>query len=171
MPEPASIRRVFDGRHVKVDEEGWPGVGIWEVVRPLDAAAVLAITPQEEALLVRQFRPPVRETLLEIPAGLLDVDGETPERCATRELLEETGFRAVSIEPLTAYHASAGHSSERVHVFVARTGAVPDARPEPGIEVVRMAFPQLVDQVRGGLVRDVKTALAVLLADAGAAAG
>jgi ADP-ribose pyrophosphatase len=171
MPEPAGSRRVFDGRHVHVDEEDWPGVGTWEVVRPLDAAAVLAITPGGDAVLVRQFRPPVRDHLLEIPAGLLDVAGESPEECARRELFEETGFRAASIEPLTTYVASPGHSSERVHVFLARTEAAPEAGPERGIEVVLRPLAELADEARAGLLPDPKTALAVLLADARSAPG
>jgi 8-oxo-dGTP pyrophosphatase MutT (NUDIX family) len=169
--QPAASRRVFDGRHVRVDEEDWPGVGVWEVVRPLDAAAVLAITPDGDAVLVRQFRPPVRDHLLEIPAGLLDVEGETPEECARRELREETGFRATSIEPLTTYVASPGHSSERVHVFLARTDAEPEAEPEVGIEVVRRPLAVLAGEARRGGVPDPKTALALLLADARTAAG
>ncbi len=171
MPEPASTRRVFQGRHVTVDEEEWPGVGTWEVVRPLDAAAVLALTPEGDALLVRQFRPPARAEFLEIPAGLLDVDGESPERCAARELYEETGFRAGTIEPLTTYFASPGHSSERVSVFLARTRSEPHGEPEKGIEVIRRPLRELAVEARAGRVEDPKTALAVLLADAGRAAG
>jgi ADP-ribose pyrophosphatase len=171
MSGPEASRRVFDGRHVRVDEEDWPGVGTWEVVRPLDAAAVLALTPDGDAVLVRQFRPPVRDHLLEIPAGLLDIDGEGPEDCARRELLEETGFRAASIEPLTTYVASPGHSSERVHVFLARTEAEPEAEPEAGIEVVRLPLTALVGEARAGRLPDPKTALAVLLTDARSAAG
>ncbi|HET9672794.1 MAG TPA: NUDIX hydrolase [Actinomycetota bacterium] len=171
MAEPAASRRVYEGRHVRVDEEEWPGVGTWEVVRPLDAAAILALTPNLEAVLVRQFRPPVRGSLLEIPAGLLDVDDETPEDCARRELLEETGYRASWIEPLTTYFASPGHSSERVHVFLARTGARPEGEPEADLEVVRRPLSELVAEARGGGIRDPKTSLALLLAAAGAPAG
>jgi ADP-ribose pyrophosphatase len=166
MREPASTRRVFDGRHVKVDEEEWSDVGTWEVVRPLDAVAVLALTPEGDALLVRQFRPPARTTLLEIPAGLLDVEGESPERCAARELFEETGFAAGSIEPLTTYLASPGHSSERVTVFLARTRSEPEGAPEAGIELVRRPLDELVAEARAGRVQDPKTALALLVADA-----
>jgi ADP-ribose pyrophosphatase len=171
VPEPASTRPLFDGRHVRVDEEEWPGLGTWEVVRPLDAAAVLPLTPEGDALLVRQFRPPARTALLEIPAGLLDVDGESPEGCAIRELHEETGFRAESIELLTTYFASPGHSTERVSIFLARTGSAPDGQPEPGIELVRRPLAELVVEARAGRLEDPKTALAVLLAAARPVAG
>ena len=171
MPRPAASRRVFDGRHVRVDEEDWPEVGIWEVVRPLDAAGVVALTPSGDVLLVRQFRPPVRRAVLEIPAGLLDVDGEEPSGCAERELLEETGYRATSIDPLATFHPSAGHSSELVHLFLARTDDRPVRSTEEGLELVRRPFPDAVAEARAGRIVDAKTALALLLADARSTAG
>ena len=171
MPEPASSRLVFRGRHVRVDEEDWPGIGSWEVVRPLDAVAVLPITPSGDVLLVRQFRPPVRHAVLEVPAGLLDVDGEDPRDGAERELLEETGFRATSLEPLAGYHPSVGHSSEYVHLFLARTEAAPVDPPEEGLELVRRPFRDAVVEARAGRMEDAKTALALLLTDARTAAG
>jgi ADP-ribose diphosphatase len=166
MPEPAGSRPLFEGRWVRVDEEEWPGLGAWEVVRTLDAAGVLPITPQGEALLVRQFRPPVRHVVTEIPAGLLDVEGEDAQTCAARELYEETGFRPASLEFLAGYHPSAGHSAEYVHLFVALTRPEPEGEPEEGIELVRRPLADLVAEAREGRIEDAKTALALLLAAA-----
>jgi ADP-ribose pyrophosphatase len=171
MPEPAASRPVFRGRHVRVDEEDWPGVGSWEVVRPLDAVCVLPITPSRDVLLVRQFRPPVRDVVLEAPAGLLDVEGEDPETCAERELVEETGFRHVWLDRLGGVNTSVGHSSEFVHLFLARTEEEPVGSPESDIELVRRPFAEMVQEARAGNVRDVKTAILLLLADARTAAG
>ncbi|HEX6398843.1 MAG TPA: NUDIX hydrolase [Actinomycetota bacterium] len=171
MSEPASARRAFDGRHVRVDQEEWPGIGTWEVVRPLDAVCVLPVTPSGDVVLVRQFRPPVRRHVLELPAGLLDVDGEDPETCAVRELEEETGYRAVSIRPLAELHPSVGHSSELVHLFLARIGTEPEGPPEEGIELVRRPLAEAAAEARAGRIADMKTALALLLADEGPAAG
>jgi 8-oxo-dGTP pyrophosphatase MutT (NUDIX family) len=166
MPEPAGSRPLFEGRWVRVDEEDWPGVGAWEVVRTPDAAGVLPITPEGEALLVRQFRPPVRHVVTEIPAGLLDVEGEDAQACAARELYEETGFRHASLEFLAGFHPSAGHSAEFVHLFLAQTLPEPEGEPEDGIELTRVPFSELVAEALAGRLEDVKTALAVLLADA-----
>jgi ADP-ribose pyrophosphatase len=166
MPDPAGSRALFEGRWVRVDEENWPGVGVWEVVRPPDAAGVLPITPEGDVLLVRQFRPAVRHVVTEIPAGLLDVDGEDARSCAARELFEETGFRHTSLESLTGYHPSAGHSAEFVHLFWAWTRSEPEGEPEEGIELIRVSFAEIVEDARGGRLEDAKTALAVLLADA-----
>ena len=171
MPEPVASRPLFEGRWVRVDEEEWPGTGAWEVVRTRDAAGVLPITPEGDALLVRQFRPAVRHAVLEIPAGLLDVEGEDARSCAVRELYEETGFRHVSLTFLTGFHASAGHSAEFVQLFLARTLSEPEGEPETGIELVRVPFADVVVEARAGRIEDAKTALALLLADAGTTSG
>lgn len=162
---------MFRGHHVSVDEEDWPGVGPWEVVRPLDAVGVVPLTPSGDVLLVRQFRPPVRQEVLEIPAGLLDVDGEEPRDCAERELLEETGYRAASLDRLAGFHPSVGHSSEFVHLFLARTEEQPVRSPEEGLHLVSRRFREAVADARDGRIPDAKTALALLLADARTTAG
>jgi ADP-ribose pyrophosphatase len=156
---------------VRVDEEDWPGVGTWEVVRTRDAACALPITPDGDVLLVRQFRPAVRRHVLEAPAGLLDVEGESPEACAVRELFEETGYRHSSLEAMAEIHTSVGHSSELVHLFLARIESEPRGKPEGGIELVRMTFAEAVAGTRSGDIVDAKTALALLLADGGTGAG
>jgi ADP-ribose pyrophosphatase len=171
MPEPGRSLPLYRGRWLRVDGEEWPGVGYWEIVRPLDAACVLALTPSGEALLVRQFRVAARRSFLEIPAGLLDVDGEEASACAARELREETGYEPESIEPLASVHSSPGYSTERIHIFLARTSEDPLAEPEEGIELVRRPFSELVAEARAGELEDAKTALAVLLADARQGAG
>lgn len=171
MAEPAVSRPVFRGRWVQVDEEEWPGVGTWEVVRTHDAAAVLPITPTGDAILVRQFRPGARRVIAEIPAGLLDVDGEEPGACAARELFEETGYRHESIAWIAGVHLSPGSSTEFIHLFVARTRAEPEGTPEEGIELVRRPLAEVRNEARAGRIEDAKTAIALLLADARTAEG
>jgi ADP-ribose diphosphatase len=151
---------------VRVDEEEWPGIGTWEVVRPLDAACVLPLTPDGEVLLVSQFRPAIRRSIVEVPAGLLDAAGEDPADCAARELYEETGYRHGSIEPMAEVYPSPGSWAEHVHIFLGRTRAEPEGQPEAGIELVRRSFADMVAEARAGRVEDAKTALALLLADA-----
>ncbi len=165
-PEPEGSRIAYEGGWVRVDVEEWPNMGSWEVVRRPHASGVLAITPAGDVLLVKQFRPPIRQVLTEIPAGLLDVDGEDALTCAARELFEETGYRHRAIEALGGYYSSAGSSDEYVHLFVARTMSEPDGLPEAGIEVVRMPFEGMTETARAGRVRDGKTAMALLLAAA-----
>ncbi len=154
-----------------MDEEEWPGIGTWEVIRPKDAACVLPLTPEGDVLLVRQFRAAARRPILEVPAGLLDVEGEDPMSCAARELFEETGYRPASMELLARVHPSPGLSTELIHVFLAMTGAEQDGPAETGIELVRAPFNEMVAEARDGRLDDAKTTLALLLADARTPAG
>jgi ADP-ribose pyrophosphatase len=168
MPEePASSEVVFEGAVFSVVRERWPGIGHpYDVVRHVGAAGVLPVTPEGDVLLVRQFRPPIRGSLLEIPAGLLDVEGEDAVGCAARELREETGYRHRSIEFLGGVYTTAGFSNEYVHLFWARTEPEPEGPPEAGIELVRRPLAEMAMGSRAGRVRDAKTALALLLAEA-----
>jgi ADP-ribose pyrophosphatase len=165
-PQPESTEVVFSGGHLTVSVEHWPGGVRWETVRPYDAAAVLPVTPDGTVLLVRQFRPAVRRTLTEIPAGLLDVDGEDAVTCAARELFEETGYRHQTIEFLGGTYPAPGFSSGYVHLFVATTRAEPEAAPEDGIELVPAPLSAMIEAARAGRVRDAMTTLALLLAAA-----
>jgi ADP-ribose pyrophosphatase len=163
---PDSSEVVFEGTVFTVARERWPGSERpYDVVRHVGAAGVLPLTPGGDVLLVRQFRPPVRRSLVEIPAGLLDVAGEDPATCAARELLEETGYRHATIEPLGDVLTTAGFSDELVHLFWATTEPEPTGIPEPGIELVRRPLAEMVTAARAGLVPDAKTALALLMAE------
>jgi ADP-ribose pyrophosphatase len=163
--EPRAIERVFAGAVLTLELEDWGQSFRHEVVRHPGAAGVLPITPEGDVLLVRQFRPAVRSSLIEIPAGLLDVRDEDALTCAARELFEETGYRHETIEFLGGYYSTAGFSDEYVHLFVARTRPAPDAEPEDGITLVREPRDAMVAAARAGKVRDVKTALALLMAE------
>jgi len=163
VAEPTTTRTVHDSPYVRVDVESWPGLGEWEVVKQPGASAVLPVTPDGQALLVRQFRPPIRDRLIEIPAGMLDVEEENPLSCAARELVEETGYRHHSIEFLGGVFVSPGTTDHYVHLFWALTEHRPVSEPEPGIELVRRPLGDMVVAARGGRVRDAKTSLALLL--------
>ena len=176
MPEaeagPRASRDVFRGKLVSLAVEAWPG-GDREVVHHPGACAVVAVTPGGEVLLVRQFREPVRQTLLEIPAGIFDVQGEGAMDCAVRELLEETGHRAETLEPLATLLTSPGFADERIEVFLARASEDPVAgTAEPGLEVVRLPLEEAVKAIASGAITDAKTVAGLLLArDRGALAG
>jgi 8-oxo-dGTP pyrophosphatase MutT (NUDIX family) len=163
---PIATRTAWSGRYLSVDLERWDDHGEFEVVHKHHAVGVVPLTPDHDVLLVRQFRPPVRDVLLEIPAGLLDVDGEDALSCATRELFEETGFRHETIEFMGGCFLSPGFTDEYMHLFWARTSSTPDADPEEGIELVRMPFARAVAAAKDGKVRNVSTALALLMAAA-----
>lgn len=83
------------------------------------AAAVVPFVSDKELIMVRQYRYALGRETLEIPAGKID-RGETPEECIKRELIEETGFRAQSIEWLYTYAPAIGYSNELIHLYVSR---------------------------------------------------
>ena len=156
------VERVYEGPIFRVEVLRWPGK-TRDVVRALGASAVLPLTAGGEVVLVRQEREAVGERLVEIPAGLLDVEGESPEAAARRELEEETGHRAGSIEPLGRIHTSPGFVDEVCHLFLARD-CTPRDEPEEGIEVVVLPFDEAVAMVERGEITDSKTVAALLLA-------
>jgi ADP-ribose pyrophosphatase len=159
--EPSGSVEVFNGHLIRVVVESWPQ-GRRELVRHPGAAAVVAFAG-DDVVLVRQIRQSIREETLEIPAGILDVPGETPAECAARELGEETGFRAEAVEQLGSVHTSLGFTDERIELFTCR--AIRDGEPQDeGVAVVTMPFAAALDAVRKGHIMDAKSALALLLA-------
>jgi len=134
------------------------------VIRNRRAAA--GIVPADDVgniLLVQQWRHPVQKLLWSVPAGAVD-DGESPVQAARRELWEEAGCRASTVEPLRAYHPSVGVSSQTYHLFVAR-GLVFPGKPDPGEIVATDWFSrrQINAMIDDGEVQDGLSLTALLL--------
>lgn len=161
--EQVPTRHAYAGRIIRVEVQSRPE-GQYDIVRHPGSAAVVPITPEGDVLLVRQLRPAVGQSLVEVPAGLLDQREEDALSCAVRELFEETGYRHETIDFLGGCFPSPGYTDEYVHLFLATTRAEPEGSPEEGVELVRRPFDQMVAAARAGRVRDAKTALALLLA-------
>lgn len=127
------------------------------VIHP-GAVVILPLFSNQELLMIRQKRFAVGESLLELPAGTLEAD-ENPVDCANRELLEETGYRAGRIEPLTTFYTSPGILSEVMHAFVARelahVGQNLDETEQ--IDVEPMTLSKVTELLRTGQLRDAKT--------------
>ncbi len=120
--EIVSTELVFKGRIWNVVSEAFrysDGILVRDFVRHPGAVAVIALNSSNEILMVRQYRHPVRKLLWEIPAGLLDIPGESFEQAARRELREETSFDARSLEHLITFHTSPGGNDETITVFLA----------------------------------------------------
>ncbi len=92
---------------------------IRDCVQTKDAVVVLAITENSEVIFVNQLREVIGEETLELPAGLIE-QNELPINTAIRELEEETGYIANSIEPLIDVFSSCGYTDEKVYIFVAK---------------------------------------------------
>ena len=90
-----------------------------EFVSHPGAVAVVAVNNRDEILMIKQYRHPVKQFLWEIPAGLLDVPGESLETAALRELHEETGYHANHLTHLIDFYTTPGGNSEMIRIFLA----------------------------------------------------
>jgi ADP-ribose pyrophosphatase len=144
----------FDGAVWNVRRERFE-YGDHELVREYvehpGAVAVLPIDDQERVLLIRQYRHPVRMRELELPAGLLDVEGENPLAAAQRELAEEADLQASEWSLLTDFFTSPGSNSEAIRVFLARglsaTPAFERTAEEADLELHWVSLDDAVDAV------------------------
>jgi ADP-ribose pyrophosphatase len=125
-------------------------VQLYHSVRTSDHVQILAMTPDGKIPLVSQFRPALETFTVELPAGLLD-PGETAEKTAARELLEETGFPAASIRFLGVHATEPGRLSSRTHSFFIETESrIAGFACEPGVEVRLVTPAELLGLVLDG---------------------
>ena len=135
-----------------------------EVCEHLGGVGVLPIDKDGNIILVRQYRYPYDEIMLEIPAGKLDHgEGESIADCGARELKEETGCTAGRLVPLGCVYPSPGFLTEVVHLFAALDLTEGEMQPDEDefVEVVRLPIAEVEQMVARDEIRDAKTALAL----------
>lgn len=162
---------VYVGRvmSLRADQVEMPGgrVAAREIVEHGGAVAIAAVDADDRLMLVHQYRHAVRRRLWELPAGLLDVDGEDPLETAKRELAEEAGLAAEEWSVLVDVVPSPGFSDESVRVYLAR-GITDIGRPVGGDDeeadlVTRwVSLPVAVRMVLSGTIVNGVSAAAVL---------
>lgn len=143
-----------------------------DVIRSPGAVGVLPLLFEDGAptvVFVRQYRGPLDQYVLEIPAGMRDVPEESLELTAERELIEEAGFSAGRLEYLTHFLSSAGMTDSVLHLYLA-TDLSPVARDVHGpeethMEVLRLPLAEAVEMVARGEINDAKTVIGLLLVD------
>lgn len=135
------------------------------------AVGVVALDDENRVVLVRQYRHALRTELWELPAGLIDVQGEPLVDAAARELAEEADLRADKWERLVDAHTSPGCSDERIRLFLARgLTEVPDHErhertfEEAGLTVHRVPLDEAVAMVRRGEITNAACVIGVLMA-------
>jgi len=166
-------RRVYTGRVISLDVDtvAFPNgtVGELEMVRHPGASAVVPFLDDPAGedpriLLIRQYRHASGGYLFEIPAGRLD-EGESPEKCAIRELREETGYSAATLEHLSSFFTTPGFTDERIHVFMA-IGLEPGDQALESDEILDLhptRISEALKRVSTGEVVDAKSMLGILL--------
>jgi ADP-ribose pyrophosphatase len=167
VEETISTKQIFDGHIVKLridTVETASGKTVdREIVEHGDVVAVVPIDEDDNVLLVKQYRKPVEQPLLEIPAGGVD-EGEDPLDSVARELQEEIGLIPRKIDKLGGFYTSPGYCTEYLHLYVA-TKLKPsrlEAEDTESIEVVKVPLSKVSEMINSGEINDAKSIVGLL---------
>jgi ADP-ribose pyrophosphatase len=156
--------RVFNVRRDRVEMPGGKEVTL-DVVEHRDAVTILPVDDQNRIWFVRQYRHPIGEEVLELPAGVVE-EGEPPETCALREIREEIGMAAGELTKIAYFYLAPGYSEEAMHVFLAR-----ELRPETlqadedeFLSVEQIEVEEAYRMAQAGQIKDAKTLAALFVA-------
>lgn len=127
------------------------------------AVVILPILSDSEVILIRNERMIINETLWELPAGTLEIN-EQPIDTAYREIVEETGFQAKFLAPLSEFYTTPGFCNEKIYAFVAKeleyVGQHLDENEKISVEV--LSWDKIISMIKEGIIHDGKT-MATLL--------
>ena len=158
---------LFEGRLFRVEqvEQTMPDATrhVRQIVRHPGAVVILPLLDDGRVCFVRNYRIAVEQTLIELPAGTLESD-EDPAETASRELAEETGYRAGRIKHLTTFCMSPGILDEQMHLYLAEALQPGPMALEPGEDIQPMlcTWDESLDMVRRGEIHDAKTLVGLL---------
>lgn len=130
------------------------------------ASAVLPITKDGKIILINQYRYPIQQEIIEVPAGKKDFPDEDGKDCVLRELEEETGLTSKKITKIQDFHSCIGYSSELIELFIAEDCTKVE-NPKTGdddefIEIMELSLSEVEDLVKEGKVTDSKTLVLLL---------
>ena len=149
-----------------VECESSPPGHLRQIIRHPGSVVIIPLVDEQHVCLIRNFRVSVGRTLIELPAGTRE-PGERAEATAARELAEETGYRARSLEPLTHFLPAPGILDEKMILYRAEgLSEGPPAR-ETGeqIENLVVSWKEAMAMVADGEIEDAKTLVGLLLVD------
>ncbi|HRH23865.1 MAG TPA: NUDIX hydrolase [Candidatus Magasanikbacteria bacterium] len=125
--------------------------GIWDYAhRENDIASIIAFTPDKKIVLIRQFRIPIGEYILQLPVGKIDKEDINPASAAEREFLEETGYVVDEVIPLSAYYSSPSLIDNKIHLFCgfnAKKFAETNHENAEDIEVVLCSKEEVLEKI------------------------
>ncbi|MCL5948556.1 MAG: NUDIX hydrolase [Actinobacteria bacterium] len=162
----------FAGTRISVVHMGITAPGgekyVREVVKHPGAVVIVPVSANGEVHLLRQYRAPVGENLVEIPAGTRDVPGEPPEQTAHRELKEELGLVADTLTLLGRVYNSPGFCTEETYIYLA-TGlhqyeAEREGPEEMYMEVLKLPLDEAIGLCTTGAIHDAQTIIGLMLA-------
>jgi ADP-ribose pyrophosphatase len=157
-----STRRIHEGRIINLREDvvllpsGRQAKR--EIVEHHGAVCIVPVLSDGRVVLVRQWRHPAADALLEVPAGGLEKD-EEPLEAARRELIEECGYRTSKITPLYTAFLAPGYSTELMYAYVAEELEAGETDPDEDENVAVEIYPldELMAMIYDGQIRDAKT--------------
>ena len=161
-----SSREIFQGRIVKlrVDTVSLPDgrESTREIIEHAGAVAIVALDNEGKIIMVRQYRKPVEQVLLEIPAGTMEAN-EDPLLCAQRELREETGYSAGSWQKILSYYSAPGFTDEYLHLYLATELSGGEVEPDEDefIETVSLPLQQAYQYIFEGQIKDGKSIIGI----------
>ena len=164
-----SSKIIYQGRllDVRRDEVRLPNgtTSIREWIKHPGAVCIIPCLPDNKIALIRQYRYPLQQEMIELPAGKLDKN-EIPEKCAMRELEEEIGYRAEKLTFLTNIHPAIGFADEVMGIYLAenliKTASNQDE--DEFLELIPTPLEKAVKMVWDGVITDVKTIIGILWA-------
>ena len=128
------------------------------------ASAIIPYISDDKIIMVRQYRYALKRETLEIPAGKID-EGESPEQCIKREMIEETGFDAGSIEWMYTYAPAVGYSNELIHIYkgkhLHKVDTTIDSSEISSIEII--GIKEVLEMIKNHTIYDSKTIIAMAL--------
>ncbi len=159
----------FKGRIItlQVDEVELPNgkTSNREIVKHPGAVAVIAVTNDKKIILVEQFRKALERSIIEIPAGKIEI-GEAPEITALRELEEETGYTTDNLQYIQSFSTSPGFADEIIHLYFA-DNIVKMEQPvgldeDEFVELLHVSLTEMEEMVKKQQIYDAKTAFAYI---------
>lgn len=163
-------KEIFKGKIIDVylDDVALPmgGNSKRELVFHHGGVGIIPITAENKMIMVKQFRKPLEKVVLEIPAGKIDPgEGQQPEKTASRELEEETGYRTDNLMYISEMYLSPGFSNEKLYIYLA-TDLVKVENPRPQdedevLELYELTLAEAKQAIQDGEICDAKTIFAV----------
>lgn len=135
-----------------------------EIVKHPGAVAIIAVTDENKILFVKQYRKPLERSLVEIPAGRIEID-EDPEITAIRELEEETGYTTEQVQYVTSFYTSPGFADEIIHIYfsneLTRLTSKPKGDEDEFVELLELSLDDANELMKQKMIYDAKTVYAL----------
>ncbi len=161
--------KIYEGKIIKVKVETveLPGqiYAKREIVEHARGVGIVAITNEQNIILIKQFRKAINKAIYEIPAGIVEV-GENISDTATRELQEEAGFKPLNLELVVEAYASPGFTDEKLSIFFTDQLEVSklDLDESEFLEVEEVSLTKALEMVENFEINDAKTVIGILFA-------